>query len=103
MSLTTLANCKTFKNVTGTAHDTELTRLILVVDEFCNQHCNRKLEQATVTEYHSTKDGQTTLLLKQPPIASITSIHDDPDRVYAAASLLAAADYVIDDAEAGIV
>lgn len=103
MSLTTLANCKAFKNVTGTAHDAELARLILVVDEFCNAHCNRKLEQATVTEYHSARRGQTVLILRQPPVASITSIHDDTERVYGSETLIAAADYVLEDADAGIV
>ncbi len=102
MSLTTLANCKAFKNVTGTAHDAELTRLIAAVDEFTNTYCNRKLEQATFTEYHSLREGQQSFLLKNPPVASITSIHDDPDRAYGAGTLLTNnTDYVLEDEGAG--
>ncbi len=102
--LTTLANVKAFKNVMGTAHDAELTRLIAVVDQFCLEYCNRKLEQATWTEYHSLRAGQPSFLLKNPPVASITTLHDDPDRVYGAGTLLTAnTDYVLEDEDAGIV
>lgn len=102
MSLTTLANVKAFKNVTASDHDVELLRLIPAVDAFIAQYCNRVLEQATVTEYHSGRAGQTTLRLKQYPVASITSLHDDVDRVYGADTLLVAADYVLTDPAAGL-
>lgn len=103
MSLATLANAKAFKNITGTAHDAELARLILAVDQFAIEYCNRMLEQATVTEYHSARQGQTVLILRQPPVASITTIHDDVDRVYGADKLIAAANYVLEEGPAGIV
>jgi len=103
MSFTTLANAKAFKNITASDHDAELLRLIPAVDAFITGYCNRTLEQATVTEYHSTRAGQTTLRLKVYPIASITSLHDDPDRQYGAATLLDPSDYVLDDEDAGIV
>ena len=104
MSLTTLANVKTFKNITASEHDVELLRLIPAVDAFVNQHCVRTIEQATVTEKHSSRKGQSRLILKQPPVASITSIHDDPDRVYGSGTILTAnTDYVLENPEAGIV
>jgi len=103
MSLTTLANAKAFKNLTTSDHDAEILRLIPVVDGFIDAYCNRVLEQATVTEYHSTRAGQTTLRLRQYPVASITSLHDDVVRVYGADTLLAASDYVLTDPKAGIV
>ena len=103
MSLTTLANLKAFKNLSASEHDAEITRLIPAVDAFVAQYCNRVLEQATVTEYQSGRAGQQTLRLKQYPVASITSLHDDPDRVYASDTLIAPADYVLTDAKAGIV
>ena len=103
MSLTTLANVKAFKNVTASDHDAELLRLIPAVDAFIASHCNRVLEQATVTEYYSGRSGQTTLRLRQYPVTSITSLHDDVERVYGADSLLAAGDYVLTDAKAGLV
>ncbi len=102
MSLVSLATVKAFKNITATEHDAELVRLIGAVDAFITTYCNRQFEQATVTEYHSTRAGQTTLLLKRPPVASITSLHDDPDRVYGANTLIDPSDYVIEDTDAGI-
>lgn len=105
MSLTTLAAVKAFKNieVSTTTHDAEIARLILTVDNFVAEYCGRTFEQnVTTTEYHSTTWGQRTLLLRRPPIASIASLYDDPTRVYAASSLMAATYYVIDDANAGI-
>ena len=97
MALTTLANVKAFKNITVTDHDVELTRLIPTVDNFVAEYCGRIFEQATVTEYHSTRAGQRVLLLHRAPIVSITSIHDDPLRVYGANTLLASTVYVSDD------
>lgn len=103
MSFTTLATVKAFKNVTASEHDAELLRLIPAVDGFIASYCNRALEQATVTETHSGRSGQTTLRLRRYPVASITSMHDDVDRVYGAATLIEASDYVLTDAQAGLV
>lgn len=106
MSLTTLAAVKAYKNIeaSNTAHDTELARLILTVDNFVAEYCGRTFEQSvTTTEYHSTTWGQRTLLLRRPPIQSIASVHDDPLRAYGASTLRASTSYVIDDANAGIV
>lgn len=103
MSLTTLATVKAFNNISTSDHDAELLRLIPVVDAFLAAYCNRPLESATITEYHSTRPGQTTLRLKQYPVISITSLYDDPDRTYGADTLLATSDYVLTDPAAGIV
>lgn len=103
MSLTTLANVKAFKNITASEHDSELLRLIPVVDQFVEQYCNRVLEQATVTEYHSGRSGQTVLKLDRYPVASITSLHDDAFRLYGADTLLPTSDYVLTEPKAGIV
>lgn len=104
MSLTSRSNVKAFKNVSGTAHDSEIDRLILAVDKFINQYCNRTIEQATVTEYHSLRAGQAVFLLKNPPVASITSLYDDPERSYGSGTLLTNnTDYVLEDEDAGIV
>lgn len=103
MSLTTLANVKAFKNITASDHDAEILRLIPAVDQFIEQYCNRVLEQATVTEYQSGREGQTTLRLQQYPVASITSLHDDIFRIYGADTLLLTTEYVLTDPKAGIV
>ncbi|BFU90153.1 MAG: hypothetical protein NTAFB01_13400 [Nitrospira sp.] len=103
MSLTTLANVKAFNNITTAEHDTELLRLIPTVDAFIEAYCNRPLESATVTEYHSARAGQTSLRLNRYPVASVTSLYDDVYRVYGADTLIATSDYVLTDAAAGLV
>lgn len=56
---------------------------------------NPSLETTTYTQ---TFDGPGGVTLKLPvvPIQSVTSIHDDPDREYGAADLVAASDYEVD-------
>ena len=103
MALTTLANVKAFKGGSGGERDGELTRLIAAVGAFVAAYCRRTFETATVTEYHNGRSGQRRLLLRQPPITSITSIHDDVDRSYGSTTLIASTDYVITDAAAGLV
>jgi hypothetical protein len=104
MSLTTLASVKAFKNIAGTQHDGELARLILAVDTFVALYCRRVFEEGVgIVEYHSARAGQTRLLLDRPPLTSIASIYDDPERAYGASTLVAATDYVIADAGIGLV
>lgn len=101
---TTLAHVKAFKDITEDQHDAELTRLIPVVQAFMETYCERGFERQTgVTEYHTTTPGQTRVLLRRPPVESITTVHDDPERVYGASTLLAATEYVITNTDAGIV
>lgn len=103
MSLTSLATLKAFKNITASEHDAELLRLIPAVDAFIERYCNRPLESATITEYHSGRAGQAMLKLRRYPVTSITSLHDDVDRGYGTGTLLAASDYVLTDPPAGLV
>src|SRR3990167_2265935 len=104
MALTTLAAVKAFKGISATDQDAEITRLITVVSEYLTRYCRRTFDQnATLVEYHSGTSGQTTLRLDRPPINSIASIYDDPERAYGASTLVAATDYVIEDAAAGLV
>lgn len=118
MALTTVAHCKAFRGIASDdqSHDDELTRLIPAVQAFLEQECARAFEQATVTEYYHGAgsgrydDGQQTmpswrnrLIVARPPLVSITSLYDDPLRVYGASTALAAGNYVIADANAGLI
>ncbi len=102
MMLATLAAAKAFKNLDTDEHDAELMRLLGVVSTFVETYCRRTFAQGTVTEYHSPLAGAVRLFLKRPPLVTITSVHDDPDRVYGAETLVAATDYVIEDEAAGL-
>ena len=101
---TTLVNVKAFKNITENTHDEELSRLIPVVQAFIEAYCERTFEVATgLIDYLTTAPEQRMILLRRPPVVSITSIYDDPLRAYGASTLVAATDYVLTNAEAGIV
>lgn len=103
MALTTVPACKAFRGIPGDnqEHDAELARLIQAVQEYLENKCERVFEQATITEYFNGDGRQDCVIVARPPIVSVTNLWDDPLRVYAAP--LAAASYVIDDAEAGII
>jgi hypothetical protein len=100
---TKLANVKAFKNITEDQHDEELSRLIPVVQAFVETYCERTFElTAGLIDYITTEPGQRRVLLRRPPVTTITSIYDDPLRAYGASTLVAATDYVVTNAEAGI-
>ena len=59
-----------------------------------NTETSRLLKSRTLTEYYDG-DGGTKLYLDQRPINSITSIHSDPTRAWAADSLIASTAYQV--------
>lgn len=93
MSLCTRANVKTWLSINDTNHDTIIDSLILAVDSFVNQYCNRTIEAAAYTHYLDG-DGSKELMLPEYPINSITSIHDDTERSFGSSALIASTDYV---------
>lgn len=103
MPITTVSNCKAFRKIEAenTEHDEGLERLIPAVQQWLEQECQRTFDQDTVTEYFHGNDWQDCLILSRPPVVSITNLWDDPARIYA--TPISASQYVIDDAEAGIV
>jgi hypothetical protein len=92
--LTTVAACKTWIGIesTDTTYDDEIETILKSVGTQFDNYLNRKLEAAEYTLY---LDGKGTYEIFTPvyPIVSITSIHDDPDRVYGNDSLLT--DYIL--------
>lgn len=118
MPITTVPNCKAFRNIEGDnrEHDAELERLIPAVQQFLEEACERTFDRATVTEYYngagsgacasaeySAPRWRNQLILARPPIVSIANLWDDPLRTYAASTLIPASSYVIASADAGLV
>lgn len=103
MAITTVANCKAFREIEAgnTEHDDELSRLIPGVQAFLERECGRIFDQASVTEYFNGDDWRDTLIVSRPPIASITNLWDDTSRVFD--TPIAATSYAIRDADAGII
>ena len=101
VALTTLERIKTFLNITNENSDSILNQLLQSVSEEVQNHCNRKFLKATHTEYFDG-DKAERLFVSNFPIISITSIHDDIERVFGADTLVDTDSYVA-DSENGII
>jgi hypothetical protein len=96
MALCTLDQVKQHFGFGDNAQDEEeLERLITVAQGLFEQYCGRKFDEATFTEYWNG-DGTDLLFVKNYPIISITSIHDDTgDHTYGASTLIDPTTYAI--------
>lgn len=96
--LTTATRVKTYLEGADTSKDTLIGQLITGVSVRMERRLNRYVDaSAARTEYFDLAPGQRTVFLKGYPIASVTSIHNDPyDRAYAASTLIASTDYTIE-------
>lgn len=75
--------------------DHRLLALLIAAEDYAKRFCGTVLEAEAITEYHDG-DGTDIVLLRNFPVNSITSVHDDVNRDYAAASLIAATEYMIE-------
>ena len=89
--LTTIAAVKILTGVAA-ADDVITQQHITDASFFANSYTGRILASQTFTEYYDG-DGTNLLFLKNYPISSITTIHQDSDRTFATASLVASTDY----------
>ncbi len=89
--LTTIAAVKILTGV-GADDDIPTQQHITDASFFANSYTGRILASQTFTEYYDG-DGTNLLFLDNYPISSITTIHQDKDRTFATASLVAATDY----------
>ena len=102
-SLTTIAAIKSALDITTTAKDTLITTLEADASAWIETECARTFGSASYTELFSpgrdrrVQNNGARLVVKQYPIISVTSLHEDSDRVFDATALIAAADYWSDD------
>lgn len=106
-TLTTRASVKELLGIKSsvTAYDAVIDTLVLAVDGLVEDYCDRHFADTTYTEYHDGESNQRKLLVRNYPLISVTSIHDDAGRTYGSDTLIASADYTFetgDDAD-GIV
>lgn len=81
MALTTRDTIKTLLGINDESLDAVIDLMISQADAIINGYLQRKIEQASYTEYYSGT-GDKVLLLNQAPVQSITSIHLDADGYY---------------------
>ena len=92
-SLTSVANVQAFGQVPETDQD-EIRTLINGASEMLNTLTNRKLKARALTEYYDGT-GSDTILLRQRPCNSVTTLHDDPERSWGSTTLVTATDYTV--------
>lgn len=94
-NLTTLANLKEHLRIPDAGEDAYLTNLIARVSEWIKRETRRVLTQTTLTEIHDGR-GRPAFRLRDWPVISFTTLHEDPECVYGANALVDATEYVVD-------
>lgn len=79
-----------------TTWDAILATLITRASAVIAKHCERTFESTLYTEYYD--GGVDSLVLKQFPLTSVTSINDDPLRTFSTNSLIDPTTYYVDEA-----
>lgn len=78
MALLNKSDVKRAGRIASTDYDDEIDRLILVVTSRAERYLERKLTQATFTEYHP--GGSGSIYVDNPPWTTISTLRDDyPD------------------------
>lgn len=74
MALDTLANVKDALGISTTDQDTQIGALLEPVSALIEREAGRRFASETVTERHN--GGEATILLREHPVASITTVTD---------------------------
>jgi len=96
-----LEEIKDFMGIDGsvTKDDNLFESLITKVTDWFHSYCGvDQFKQKTYTEYYGGNNDRF-LYVDNPPIISITSLHDDTDWSWGATELIAATDYMIVDSK----
>ena len=90
-----IADLKRVFKIEGNTDDDILFRLVTAAEKTAEKYCDTKLKAVAITEYHDG-DGSDTIILKNIPVNSVTTVHDDVDRAFGADSLKDSENYVIE-------
>jgi len=83
-----LNEVKEFLQITSTNDDSLITNMISRTTKMIQDYLGRNIFSRTITELQSG-DGMTSLItLREYPIISVTTIHDDPNRTFGSGTLL---------------
>lgn len=72
----------------NTTYDDFINSMLTNSSSIIKSYLGRDIVQATYTDHYYDGDGSDTLILRQYPIISVTSLYDDPDRDFGSDSLL---------------
>lgn len=101
VALTTKEEVKAYAGIDDTDTDTFIDDVIERISDYVNNYINRDILTASHVEYYDSCE-QGAIIIKHPPIQSVTSIYYDTERVYGADTLVASTDYCM-DLDAGII
>ena len=96
MSLISTADAKTFMAVTGSSDDAVIAAMIAAAQDAMEAHVGRHLAAVNRTEYLDGTGGRRLWLAE--PAESVASVHEDGNRSWSAATLVDAANYMLDGA-----
>lgn len=97
-ALFTVQEFKTHEGITSAAHDAIIAALADRAADAIERYCRRVVLAGAYTEVFD--GGGSTVVLRNPPVASITSVKESETGDFASATAIPAADYVV-DADAG--
>ena len=81
MALFTLAEVKTYLNISDTSEDYYLQTLVDMVDAYVKKYTMRDLEETTYTKELYDGPGTNSLVLRNYPIISVTEVLEMTDEV----------------------
>lgn len=96
-----LVSTTVMMNVLGasTTEEDEIDRLINAASWFANEYCHRNLKSRTYSgtdeECFYDGDDTSTLILRHPPVTSISALYIDTDREYGSDTLIDSDDYSV--------
>lgn len=95
-ALVDLDTAKTFLKIASEEEDGIVESLINRASAWANQYTGRLLKSRAITEYQDGPCGGDHIILRQYPVTALTSVHDDPLRVFGASTQVAAGDIYLD-------
>lgn len=100
-ALVSLAEAKAFLKIGASSEDTVIESFINRASTWANDYTGRLLLTRSLTEYYDG-DATGTLLLKNYPVTTLTSIHVDEAQQWAAWSAIELTDVIL-DSESGMI
>lgn len=93
MSIDTLSEVKLRLGISTTADDALLTRLQSSAESWLEVYCNRSFATGPFTEYHD--GGSSFVHLRNYPVAEVTSVKVDPQRIFGPGTQLPLSAYCV--------
>ncbi len=100
-ALVTRSQAKTWLKINSSSEDDIIDQIVVQSSEVIKKYCNQKFVSATYTEYYDGP-GRGQLFLRNYPIISVTSLHEDVDRVYGSEDAFDVSADVLVDKTSGI-